>query len=55
MDKIYGKIHVGKKSGVQLMLSVGDRDIIPSRIQFGAKHTVGLSVKSYEFKTPSFT
>lgn len=55
MDKIYGEIHVGKKSGVQLMLSVGDHGIIPSRIQFGAKHTAGLSVKSYELKTLSFT
>lgn len=53
MDKIYGEIHVGKKSGVQL--SVGDRGIIPSRIQFGAKHTVGLNVKSCEFKNSSFT
>lgn len=55
MDKIYGEIHVGKKSGVQLMLSVGDRGIILSRIQFRAKHTVGLKVKSCEFKTSSFT
>lgn len=55
MDKIHGEIHVGKKSGVLLMLSVGDRGIIPSRIQFGAKHTVGLNVKSCEFKNSSFT
>lgn len=52
---IHGTDSCGKESGVQLMVSVGDPGIIPSRIQFGAKHTVGLNVKSYEVKTLSFT
>lgn len=50
------QIHVGNKSGAQLMLSVDDHGNLPSRIQFGARILLGWpECKSYEFKILSFT